>query len=96
MIVRFLAAAKRDLDRITAYISRENPATARRVRGTVLSRLQQLADHPESDPVGRVADTRELVAGRYPYILIYRIRGAEIQVLRVLHGARQWPPASGE
>jgi plasmid stabilization system protein ParE len=27
-----------------------------------------------------------------PYVLVYRLRGAQIDNLRVLHTARRWPP----
>ena len=42
--------------------------------------------------LGRVPGTRELVATGTPYLVAYRNRDGDIQVLRVLHGAREWPP----
>lgn len=50
-----------------------------------------LADFPELDRTGGKADTRELVFSGLPYIAIYRIGGNGIEVLRILHGAQQWP-----
>ena len=41
---------------------------------------------------GRVQGTRELVAHR-SYILIYAVKADQVQVLRLLHTARQWPSA---
>jgi toxin ParE1/3/4 len=38
-----------------------------------------------------VEGTRELVVSGTPYIVVYRVMGKVITVLRVLHGARQWP-----
>jgi plasmid stabilization system protein ParE len=40
---------------------------------------------------GRIEGTRELVISRTPYIAAYRIAGDNVRVLRVLHGAQQWP-----
>jgi hypothetical protein len=40
---------------------------------------------------GRVKGTRELVIGRSPFIAVYRIKGKRIEILRILHGAQQWP-----
>jgi len=40
--------------------------------------------------VGRVPGTRELVVDR-TYIVAYRVRRAEFQVLRVLHARQRWP-----
>jgi addiction module RelE/StbE family toxin len=40
--------------------------------------------------VGRIKDTRELVV--HPnYIVIYRIVGKAVEVLRVKHAAQKWP-----
>lgn len=35
--------------------------------------------------------TRELVITGTPYLVPYRVVGDVIVILRVLHGARQWP-----
>jgi len=47
---------------------------------------------PRRRRTNRVADTRELVIPRSPFIAIYRLTGAEIILLRILHGARHLPP----
>ncbi len=39
----------------------------------------------------RIEWTRELVIRKTPYIAAYRIEGDTIRILRVLHGAQQWP-----
>lgn len=53
-----------------------------------------LADHPEAGRRGRLGGTRELVIPRTAFLLIYRIdREAQtVEILRLLHGAQQWPP----
>jgi len=50
-----------------------------------------LLDHPRLGRSGRMPGTRELVVHR-SYILIYELAGQQVRILRVLHGARQWPP----
>ena len=35
--------------------------------------------------------TRELVLTPLPYIVVYTVRGDVIFVVRILHGAQQWP-----
>jgi toxin ParE1/3/4 len=32
-----------------------------------------------------------LVVNRTPYVVPYRLRGATIEILRVLHGRQRWP-----
>jgi len=41
---------------------------------------------------GRVPRTRELVIQRTPYIAIYALRSDLVFILRIVHGAQQWPP----
>jgi len=52
-----------------------------------------LTRFPELGRPGRVPDTRELLAHRH-YFLIYRIREDAVQILRLLHTSKQWPPLS--
>ncbi|ETW95415.1 MAG: hypothetical protein ETSY1_30775 [Candidatus Entotheonella factor] len=53
-------------------------------------------EHPHLGRVGRVADTRELVITDTPYIVPYMVSEDRIILLRVLHGAQQWPEGFGE
>ena len=39
---------------------------------------------------GRVKGTREVVV-RPNYVMVYRVSGNVVEVLRVLHAAQQWP-----
>jgi plasmid stabilization system protein ParE len=36
-----------------------------------------------------LAGTRELIEGNF--VMVYEIAGNAIRIIRVLHGARQWP-----
>ena len=40
---------------------------------------------------GRVPGTRELVVPGTRYLVPYRVTGDTLQILRVYHGARNWP-----
>ncbi|MFB2897343.1 type II toxin-antitoxin system RelE/ParE family toxin [Aerosakkonemataceae cyanobacterium BLCC-F50] len=40
---------------------------------------------------GRIPGTKELVVTRTPFILPYRVQGEQIEILAVIHAARQWP-----
>jgi len=47
--------------------------------------------NPALGKAGRVAKTRELVVAGTPYIVIYRVKDNRLEILRIFHGARQWP-----
>jgi addiction module RelE/StbE family toxin len=93
--------AQTDLIGILQYIARDNPAAAERVGRRLVGAVASLAEQPRRGRPGRVEGTRELVIPRLPYIVIYKIvegplrPAGEIAVMRVLHGARQWPARSG-
>ncbi len=80
-----------DLEEIADYISQDNPEAARRVVSRLWTAVKTLAQQPEMGRPGRVYGTRELVVSDTPFVVPYRVVGSEIQILRVLHGARDWP-----
>ena len=92
MPVRWLRNALANLDQIGAYVAQDNPAAA----GDLVMRIEQavalLARHPEMGRPGRVKGTRELVVPGTAYFLPYRIKAGNVEILRVMHGARRWPP----
>jgi len=46
---------------------------------------------PERGRTGRRPETRELVFAGLPYLAVYRIGGDGVDILRILHGAHEWP-----
>jgi toxin ParE1/3/4 len=40
---------------------------------------------------GRIEGTRELVITGTPFIVTYRIRRNDLQILAVMHTSRKWP-----
>ena len=80
-----------DLEAAFLYIFDDNPSAARGVRDRIRQSTERLADFPESGRPGRREGTRELVIPGLPYIIVYRIRGERVQLLRVLHTSRRWP-----
>ena len=96
MRVRWTDPAHTDFLQILGYIARINPAAAARVGRRLLSAVDGLAAQPRLGRPGRIAGTRELVIPGLPYVAIYRVvdlaRAAtsQVEVLRILHGARRW------
>ena len=76
--------AKRDLLAIYAYVSRDNPAAAKRIIERISSRLDQLARFPF---IGRERSSlapglRGLIAGNH--LIFYIVAADQITVVRVI------------
>lgn len=83
--------ALNDFAALRAYVALDNaPAAEGQVR-QIIAAVVGLARFPGSGRPGRRVGTRELVVGRTPYIVPYRVQGETIEILRVLHGRQRWP-----
>ena len=56
--------------------------------------MELLARYTALGRPGRVEGTRELVVAGTPYVIPYGVRENRVEVLRVFHAARKWPPKS--
>lgn len=83
--------AARALESIQDYIARDNRRAAWEVANRVRHAVNQLEEHSKIVRPGRVRGTLELVIPGLPYIVPYRIKGGEVQILSVFHAARKWP-----
>jgi toxin ParE1/3/4 len=92
MRIRWTDPAVHDLTEICDYIEDHGSAAiARRVAMSIYQSISLLAKFPESGRTGRQPETRELVFTGLPYVAVYRLSGAAVEILRILHGAQQWP-----
>jgi toxin ParE1/3/4 len=89
--VRWLTRALANLEAEADYIARDNSKAAASIVQAVHEAVNRLQQFPALGRPGRVVGTRELVISGTPYIVPYRVRNDEIQILRVFHGARKWP-----
>ncbi|ACL62913.1 type II toxin-antitoxin system mRNA interferase toxin, RelE/StbE family [Methylobacterium nodulans] len=85
------AFALSDRGGIFTHIEADNPAAAIVIDERIVAATRRLRDFPESGRPGRIAGTRELVVTGTPYIAAYQVTGETVRILRVLHGAQQWP-----
>lgn len=90
MELKWTRSALRDLDDAGDYIEQDNPQAAVEMARRVQEAVEYLESHPALGRAGRLGGTRELVVSGTPFIVIYRVRLDQIQVLRVLHHARKW------
>lgn len=91
MQVKWLRTALQNLDEIATYISQDNPRAARQVIEVIEESVDQLRTQPAIGRPGRVMGTRELVITNTHYLVPYRIRNNQIEILRVFHTSRRLP-----
>ena len=94
MILRWLPRAFLDRDALIDYIAQHNLSAAIDQGDKIEDQLLHLLAHPLLGRAGRIKGTRELVISGTPFIAVYRYRPRQrvIEVIRLLHGAQQWPP----
>jgi toxin ParE1/3/4 len=88
--IQWTKNASHNLEQIEEYIAQDNSSAAANVVLKIINSIEMLIEHPALGKAGRVGGTRELIIAHTPYIVPYRIKGENIEVLRVLHSAMQW------
>jgi toxin ParE1/3/4 len=94
MSVIFDDEALDDLQRIFAWIAKDNRRAAENLIGRIFDKAERLAT-PELTEMGRPGldpGTRELI--EYPYIIVYEVHedSGDVVVLSVVHGAQARKP----
>jgi toxin ParE1/3/4 len=87
----WLKRAIHDRDAQLDYIAQDNPLAAISQGDRIDEQVDILLQHPQMGRQGRKQGTRELVISRTPFIVVYRINGKRIELLRLLHGSQKWP-----
>lgn len=90
MRIIWTEAAQHNLKQIEKYISENNSAALNSI-SKIIKRVGMLADNPAIGRNGRIFNTRELIITGTPYIVPYRVRNEQIEILSVLHSKMQWP-----
>lgn len=91
--ILYSPSAVQDLGDILDYISQDNPEAAARVASEIREGIGLLAEYPI---MGRrlkdrgFDEHRVLVFGNY--LAFYVVAGEEVQIRRILHGARRFEP----
>ena len=80
-----------DLEHVEAYVAKDNPSAAVNLVLSIIDVVEKtLPSYPGVGREGRLLGTRELVVHEN-YLVPYRVKGKNIEILRVLHVARKWP-----
>ena len=91
MRTRWTSPAASALEAVVDYVAQDNPRAAHEVAIRIKAAVGQLTEHPRLGRKGRVRGTHELVIHGVPYVVPYRIKGNEVQILSVYHTSRKWP-----
>lgn len=91
MQIRWSSEAADDFESAIQRILDVNPTAARRISQIIYDGIGALARFPNRGRVGRVEGTRELVFAPLPFIAVYRVKEEFVEVVRIIHGAQEWP-----
>lgn len=91
MQLRWTEEAANDLERIADHLLTHAPDRAPKLIRAVYDAPATLLTFPNRGRPGKKQGTRELVLRPLPYIVVCTVRGDVIFVVRILHGAQQWP-----
>jgi toxin ParE1/3/4 len=93
VIVVITAEAEADLEQIAAYVAEQNPRSALTLVRELRDRCESLLDAPRGYPL--VPRYEHLGIRRRPfgrYLIFYRVGENVIEVIHILHGARDYEP----
>jgi toxin ParE1/3/4 len=91
MKIRWTTIAANDLKAVYEYVREESVVHADKLVTRIFSGIEMLERYPQLGREGRLEGTRELAIASTPFIVFYRIRRNQIEILGVLHAARKWP-----
>jgi len=82
--------AKCDLLDLELYLIDHNPRVGLELALTISRKAEILEDQPLIGRKGFLEGTREWPIPGLPYTLVYQIAGKDINILHVVHQARDW------
>jgi toxin ParE1/3/4 len=91
MQIRWSAEAADDFESAIRRILQDNPSNAQRVAQIIDDRIAVLTAFPNRGRAGRVEGARELVIVPLPFIAVYRVKDEFVEIVRLIHGAQEWP-----
>ena len=82
-------SARGDLKGIDAFLAERDAAAAVRILRAIRITAERLRDYPQ---IGRALDEPFRVLGvrGTPYLIIYRLREGEVEIVRLRHARESW------
>lgn len=91
MSVRWLTPAHKDLSALVEWYEQNAPEVLSTVAQRIWDAAQSLTMFPHRGRPGFIDGTRELLVPQLPYMLVYKVQGSDVMILRLLHQHQNWP-----
>ena len=91
MIIAWTENALSDLRRAREYLLINDRELIAVTAIKLKKALELLSAHPEMGRIGRIKDTRELLLTGTSFLLPYRVKLENIEILAFMHARRRWP-----
>ena len=85
--------AIKDRYAIVEYVAERNPGAALALDADFVAKAQIAVSGIIRHKTGRVCGTHEIVV-KANYVMVYRVAGDAVVMLRVLHARQQWPESN--
>lgn len=93
--IRYTTPAKKDLAGLLSYLYAESPEASLMMLERIQTTVEKLALFPylgrEVEGDGVAMGIRRINVADTPFFLVYMAEEAGIEILRIIHGARNWP-----
>jgi toxin ParE1/3/4 len=89
--IRWASAAADDLQAISEYLRTHYPSLSQSTIRKLYDAARSLRRFPNRGRNGRISGTRELVLAPLPYIIVYTVEPNIVHIVRVIHGAEEYP-----
>lgn len=83
-----------DRDAQLAGIDQDNASAAITQGDRIAEQIEILIQNPQMGRAGRKKGTRELAISRTSFVVVYRVKGDTIQIIRLLHSSQKTPTTS--
>jgi toxin ParE1/3/4 len=90
MSYRILPLAARDIEEIVFYIAEDNPMAAQKWLNDIHARCRRISEMPGMGTAKPDVNPDLRMSPIGNYLILYRQIGPDVEIVRVVHGARQW------
>jgi toxin ParE1/3/4 len=84
--------ARQRLREIREYVAKDKPGAAEKLAVRIVAAVQALRKYPHIGRAGPDPEIRELVIGKTPYIVLYKIGSSVVTINTIWHAAQKRGP----